>query len=82
MKIIHVGLTEFDTLEELENTFFNMDGEMTKNGCQLVSSKKKAEENLKFQFENLNKLGSRVFWHEKVDYEGRITYTINEAVFD
>lgn len=82
MKILHIGLSEYDSLEELHNAFYNMNEEDKKNGCQLVSSKKKAEENLKYQFDKFNTLGSRIFWYDKGTFEDRTTYVLTEAVFD
>ena len=82
MKILHIGLSEYDSLEELQNVFYNMNGEEIKNGCQLVSSKKKAEENLKHQFDKFNTLGSRIFWYDKCTFEDKTTYVLTEAIFD
>lgn len=82
MKILHIGLSEFETLEELHTAFYNLGKEVNENGCQLVSSKKKAEENLKYQYEKFNTLGSRIFWYESGIFEGKETFIMNEAVFD
>lgn len=82
MKILHIGLSEFTTLEQLQTAFYNLGEDVSKNGCQLMSSKKKAEENLKYQYEMFNTLGSRVFWYEKGNFEGTETFILNEVVFD
>jgi len=82
MKILHISLSEFTTLEELQTSFKNLGQEVNKNGCQLMSSKKKAEENLKYQYEKFNTLGSRIFWYEKGVFEGNETFILNEVVFD
>jgi hypothetical protein len=80
MKILHIVLSEYTTIGELNSGFLKIDKELTKNGCILMNSKKNAEENLKYQFEN--NLGSRVFWWEKANFEGAITFILNEAIFD
>jgi hypothetical protein len=82
MKILHIGLSEYETLEELQTAFNNLGKEVNKNGCQLMSSKKKAEENLKYQYEKFNVLGSRIFWYERGLFEGKETFILNETVFD
>lgn len=82
MKILHIGLSEYKTLEELQTAFYNLGEEVNKNGCQLMSSKKKAEENLKYQHEKFNVLGSRIFWYEKDVLEGKEMFILNEAVYD
>ena len=82
MKILHIELTEFETLEELRTTFYNIDKEMGKNGCQLTSSKKKAEKKLKDQYEKFGTLGNRIFWYQKCIFKGNETFVINETLFD
>ena len=82
MKILHIGLSEFTTLEELQTAFYNLGEEVNKNGCQLMSSKNKAEENLKYQFKKFNTLGSRIFWYEKGVFNDNETFILNEAIFD
>jgi hypothetical protein len=82
MKILHIDLSEFTTLEDLLTAFHNLVEETNKNGCQLMDSKKNAEEHLRYQYKRFNTLGSRVFWYERGLFENKETFILNEAVFD
>jgi hypothetical protein len=75
-------LTEHDSLEEVTKAFMEMPEEMKKTGVQLVSSKKQSEHNLNYQWEHFAHLGARVFWWEKVEYNGVVTFVTYEALFD
>ena len=81
-KILHVMLTEHNSQEELTQAFWHMPKEMAKNGVQLASSKEQAVRNLNYQWEHFNHLGARVFWWEKAEYKGVVTFVMYEALFD
>lgn len=58
MKILHINLSEYTTLEELHTAFNELGPEVSKHGCQLMNSKKGAEKNLKYQYENFRTQGT------------------------
>jgi hypothetical protein len=75
-------LTEHNSPEEVTQAFWDMPAEMKKTGAGLASSKKQAEHNLNYQWEHFAHLGARVFWWEKAEYKGVVTFVMYEALFD
>lgn len=73
MKILHIGLTEHDTLHDLMDSFFS---EQPK-GSKFVSTKKEAEAILK---KPNNKV--RVFYSKAHSNEWGKTFELTEAIID
>lgn len=73
MKILHIGLTEHDTLHDLMDNFFR---EQPK-GSKFVSTRREAEAILK---NSGNKV--RVFYSKAHTFEGRKTFELTEALID
>lgn len=82
MVILHIGLTEYDSIEELRNAFYLINEKETKNEHRLASSKQKAEEHIMHQFCTTNRVDNRVFWYSKCTFKNKTTYVLYEAIFD
>lgn len=79
MKILHIDLVEFDSLDELKTAFINNaeHPEMSMHNAKLVSSKKLAEKIITAPDNNL-----RVFWYSKFKFDGAIGFLMHECLID
>jgi hypothetical protein len=82
MKKLHIDLNEYDSLEELQQAFWDMPTEMKVTGIQLASSKKDAEAKLNYQKEHFPTNGARIFWWSKETLNDVITFVMHECIFD
>jgi hypothetical protein len=82
MKILHITLNEYNSLEELHQAFWDMPSEMKKTGVQLASTKKDAEAKLKYQKENFPTTGARIFWWSKEVLNDVNTFVMHGCIFD
>lgn len=88
MKILHIDLCEYQSLEELHKAFWDMPEEMKDTGVQLASSKKQAISNLEYQYKHFRERGARVFWWAKEKRTDLVTgnelmsFVMYEAIYD
>ena len=80
MNIIHHQINEYDTAEELYESYFNSPKE--KYGKKIVSCKRQAEKEIKTQWEKHKTKGARIFWVEKAVFNRVVTYILNETLID
>ena len=82
MTIKHITLSEHNSLSELDKAFFDMPKEMSITGKQLYKVKARAISALKYQYSRFFDTGARIFWSQRQTYKGKVTYIINECLYD
>ena len=83
MKITHIKIKTYSTLQEVYDAFWSIPKEMKHFGVQMTQNKRLAERNIKYQYEHFKWNGARVFWWKKVKNDNKSTvYIMYETVIN
>ncbi len=81
MDILHVFINEYDTPKDLEQALKGLD-ELCNYQWILASNNKDAERKLISKQDKRNNLKGRIFYTDKSEYKGNVTYRLFECLKD